>query len=760
MIQVFLGDEDLVVSHCLASYQKESSAYWMDSDDSRGRRYWAGLRSLLPQFRIRLGDELFEAILSNYLMEASLVLGNLEGRLTDEDRLRRRGIFEGQLDSNLTHNWYIQRPLIDQWGVILRQFLAAQPGTLIIPKLHRVDAPTRAVLKSMYRSEPVLPPPAILGVAPIEEPVIPLEVGLQPDEDAQKTQRIAAPFLVLPESKWTRVTELAATVSLPLPSSAALDPLDDDPESEAWDCLEKRGDPTTEQIDLIVEAMRRAFRIFDIDASLRLGLALLELEPSLSLAQAATVHTIVGLSGHNYQFRSGGNLELAAFLRDHFIQALEAEIDPARRICLLYRLAVTLGRRQSEFEGALDYANRALEELDRAKLSDEQSALLRAWSLNIRAYLYMRLKDSEHAFEDSFKALNLLEETVQMLPEVSRETIYLYTLLPDNLATLSQLTGQPDKMRHWLAHCKTLSDQHIQVGDRFSAPTWIKIHLDERRLDLAIEAANSGLTDARHHLDASRQESFLYQLLDLKYRQGEIAEALVHGRSLQALRERLDRSDHYQIGISLYLATAALKGESPATAYDALQRALALPESEAPTHRAELLGWLARASAQLGLETLAETHINRAISIAVKEGERDGMIRAAQAAGDVGVLLGKSTEALQAYRQGVELLNASEESVDVSDAVALRLGLLDGGEMDSDHLRKVLLAMPEALEDSESWWAIPRLLRHLQELPLPLDDQTENALRDVLAAARQRRDCESWLDELEKKYFSVRLAEA
>lgn len=723
------------------------------------RRSWQGVLDLLSAAVEHLGAEAVDAALRRHIAAASLLIESLAADLTPEQRQRQERM-AARSTSHLSHNWAIQRPLFEAWAALLNELLGPRDVELRIPDAAALDWETLAVLKALYRSYPQQAPPLVLGV----------DYGWPYELDGDGILWPVRPEYLLGAVAGFQMLPGAVTRDLepeepdgpanPHSQEKVPKPFGEDLETRARAMLgSAAADLTTDDARLALAAVRGAFRRFGFTSCLHLGLELLRRDPPLDRQEVAEVHGLVALSAHNRQFRTAGNETLARFIESHLGAALEGEERPADRCALLYRLAVTCGRRLGDLDRAARWADQAVEEAGSADLPPVQAAHLEAWARNIRAYVRMRQKQPEEAITDSLTAFERLESRRGELPGEPpylddawpREYIATQSLLAFNMAALYALTRDIEQFVHWQRVAHDLEEGYPGV-ERFEASNWISYFRAVLRLDLALEKAQRGLESARREHDAQLHYRFLLDVADLHYRRGEPQIAYELYRQEMALRERFNHPGH-AFQSDLLRASAARRAGLIEEARKILRQALDEEIYQTAEAQTEILTELGRIAAQERDGDAAEHWMNQAIDLAVESGERDVLLRVVTAAGEACLGLDRREEALQAFRQGLEIAEVGDDEAPplASDRLPAVLGLLECGELVD--IRVAVKLLPAALQASEAWWCVPRLLPHLTaavRLRPDLLDTPELArpLAELVEAAGQRQDCSTLLDAL------------
>lgn len=709
-------------------------------------RSWNGLRGLLSGVADRLGEHRLRSLLASDPEAAGLMLDALPWDGVDP---ARRAELCAHPDSHLSHNWAVQRDFFQAWAELLKRIFAELPCRLLVADVARLDWETTALLKFLCRDGNG--PDLRLGYdpdpAPVELDERGLAWGMAPEYvlEAVLSLRSVAGALhrdVEPER------ETAAEVPARVTASYVETP-DGDLESRAWRLLATPERTWSEdEVETVVEAQRRAFRRFGFTSTLRLGLELVDRGIALQPEQTASVHGLLALAAHNRQFHAAGNVRLGELLDHHLRIALEAETRPARRSALLYRLAVTAGRRLGRPTDALAWADRAVEEA-RTVAEPWKAAYLEAWGRNIRAFAHMRAGSQEESKDDCERAWEILSAAHERGPgdlspgegPTRRDLGSSLALLATNRSVLSWVERDSEDFQRWRGAAREL--EWTQPGAaRYEAGGWVEFYRHELRLDRALEAALAGLESARGERDVLRERRYLLEAADLSYRLGRAEQARSFYREERDLRQRLGNPS-YLGDPAVASAGASARAGHPEEARRILETALDRAAGLSDEVRAEIHAALGRLAARQGDGPAADDAMNRAIERAVDSGERDVLLDVAVQAGWALLELNRTREAAEAFERALALAETGDDSEPprAGDLLKARVGIAEiEGKIESG----LFALFPAALDDPECWWLLPRIAR-LSGSSRPRDDEAPTGAagdgwRAFLAAARQRHE--------------------
>ncbi len=714
---------------------------------------WTGVRRILAQCRARLGSTAVEAALESQAPAAQLVLDHWrpDARAALDEGA---AALSARIESHLTHNWVVQRPLFAAWARILGRLLGGRDMCLVIPCLNDVDWETLAALKSLFRLPRRCWPRLVAGHDD--------GGGLAPELDTDGIAWRVAPRYVreltlgLLARAGTRCHDLGQAAP-----ALASQPTDLSPElpADLAGCeagaraLLASGAPLDEgACAQVVDALQACFRRYGFRAALWLGRELLRRRPDLGGEPAVHTHEVVALSAHNRQFSSQGNTALGAFIARHLEAALALEQRPVVRCALLYRLAVAYGRRLSRIDEAERWATRAVEAAAEVETDGPRYQL--AWAHNIKAYVHVRRSDAEGARSCMQTACTLVSARAwhterANLRRASRantqgDLALTRSLVLNNLAAAEASGGELRQAARTLDEACRL-EAEIEGSAKYWAMSLLSSRLRDNRPDLALREARLGLRAAARDREASLRLYFLLQVAGLAGRLGDHdASASAYG-TVQSLLAQLGpfASDYPDIALPAAAAYEAAGNSERATR---LLRAKLETAPHSAELRAEVCARLALLAARQRAAEEAETWAERASDAAAEDGRRHCLVRTALLLARAARQLGRPAEARELARRAFELVETRHDpqSVAPADELLVRVELLRCGGLPPDQHERCLLLVPAALASASAWDALPDLLAlwgAFESARRPVSHALAAAIRTLLAAAQARPDC-------------------
>ena len=740
MFSVFTGSGRDARNYLAAQAPPDEQTVWIEAD-ARFELTHLLLRRLLPHLRRRFGSRRVETALARHTPALSLIFGELARNLTPQQRaLRDR--FCARLDSNITHNLTVALPMVTHCCELIVELLDGERLVLVFPDVGNLDWCSQQVLKVLFKDFSECKIDCMLGFAGratvMEKSGIVFRYSNPVVKSFIFSFRTVADFSVL---------ALVPQEEVALETVRLRDTYDDDLEQHALE-IAYEGHIDTHHAAMLLQVMEASFESYGYTTALYLGTKLLEAGLPMSSGKLARVHGIVALTAHNRQFFAEGNPRLATFLQHHYEAALANEREPAHRICLHYRLAVTHARRKRELEPAARYVRDGLNELAQSTIKEPQRSSLDAWLRNIHSFVLMHQRNFPLAVEEhevAFARLSKMEPSGLWANEV----VFSTAVLAENLGLLFNLAGDVASSRHWYGIEERLSKKW-PVLDAVPDAEWQNFYARNFMLKEAANHAVKGVDKAAATFHFNLEYFFILTLADLYFRMGKVSPSLDYFERAVKLQSMSESSYGTPFLLRSGAASIALKAGEPERAQAHLD--LLASEELDTACRCRVRCLQASVHAVVGDSGSAEAAINEAIEDAVDHGEQNLLVQVATRAGEVCLLLHQPDAAGAAFRQGWDLSGLGEvEAPDLlpTTTFTLFLGMLNSGQGTKDILERAIEKAPLALARSrEPWWLLSDLLRHIDSfqgqtwMPPP---HLADAMAKIRIAANQRDDCSELL---------------
>jgi len=713
---------------------------------------WSGVRRILARLVASAGEEAVTAALERHPGPARLVLDRWRPR-RPEAAERESAALAARIDSHLTHNWTVQRPVMNGWARILAELVRGGGFCLVVPYVNLLDWETLATLKSLYRQPRASRPRLVVGhgkdLGDAERDGLGIEWRLR----TQYVREAVLGWLGRRDARCIAAPEPAGPAAAP-----PADPLGRLPdlaaglEREASAVLADPANLDPAACEQVVEALEACFRRFGFTAALWLGLELFRRVPGLSGELAARAHEAVALSAHNRQFHSEGNTALGELIAAHLEAAIAQERRPLVRCALLYRLTVAYGRRLGKLEDADRWAECATAEAERAEPTAPRYQAV--WARNIHAYVHGRRKNGPQARQCMQEAFALVsaprwEAAVRGAngSELGGADLALTrSLVAHNLAVTEAMGGDAERSARTLETACALENE-IEGSAKYWAMGLVHNLRRRHRPDLALPQALLGLRAAAKDREASLELYFLLQLADLAYRAGRplpSSRYFLAGRRLTARLEPL-ADGHPDLDLP---AAAALEDAGRLDLAEAILRSkLGGPAESNAELSAEVSSRLAVVAARRNDPDAADAWADRASEAAADDAHRHCLVRTA-------VHLGRAARLLERRRQAEELLTwalqlvedrQDPESVAPAEELLVLTELHRCRSLTAEQARRTVLLVPRSLSSPAAWWALPDALEiwldHGEGLELGGPEAPDPALQLVLTAGESRDDC-------------------
>jgi hypothetical protein len=430
----------------------------------------------------------------------------------------------------------------------------------------------------------------------------------------------------------------------------------------------------------------------------------------MEAAARACICGVAATAAHNRQFFSRSNTRLAGFLQQLYGEALLHESDPARRLCLYYRLAVTYGRRLGDLERARAAIDAGLRELAVADMPTLEKRLQEAWLYNVDALVRVRGRDPEGAFTCCERAFVALTDAATPNYASAAELELSKLVISENALTLASMTRNEPLRELWLARSQAglKTWPSLAVVNLFEQQ---RAHIDRLEILQARELGVLALDLVGARLSTLLEYFTLVSLSDLSFRLADYEAAAAYGDRARSLGH--DLGDLHGTTAAMELRAAEI-AEARGLLDDAelLLRSVLAAEAESNDLRAEVSGRLARLHAKRGhrgraLELIAET-----IDHIADTGELDLLLRASCHAGEVADLVALPEDSKAAYANCLELLDSAGTSTPAREVVRLKavLGQARQGQTDPSQLATCVQRLPRLLAEERDAWPPAREL--------------------------------------------------
>lgn len=675
------------------------------------------IRSVLPAIRRVAPESVFSELIAPWRAVLGLVFGRLtEPEVTwpppsvssvDEQVLARS--LSARITSHLTHNIPMHELLWEAYTRFLVAAHAAVPFVIVIDDLGQLDSGSAGLLSVLLRTDAQRGPDVVVGYTLDGLPERP---GVDGDGIVWGLSRAGLRRL-LGDLRRTPHRAENGTRGIDQPCRCPV-------ERDVWDrCPEQVVDrflnsPAhcrgARDAAMVSQAILEIFSTFAFDAALRLALEVRASNIPMEAADRACICGVAATSAHNRQFASHGNKRLAGFLQDLYCEALLHESDPARRLCLHYRLAVTYSRRLGDLSRAQAAIDAGLGELAVADIPKLEKQLQEAWLQNVHALVRVRGRDPEGAFTCCERAFVVLTDVATASYASAAEVELSKLVICENALTLASMTRNEPLRELWLARSQAglKSWPSLTVVNLFEQQ---RAHIDRLEIARARELGILALDLARAKLSTLLEYFVLVSLSDLSFRLADYEAAAAYGDRARSLGH--DLANLHGTAAALELRAAEI-AEARGLLDDAellLRNALAA-EAGSSDLRAEVSGRLARLHAKRGhheraLEIIAET-----IDLTADTGELDLLLRASCHAGEVADLVVLPEDASAAYANCLELLDHAGASTPAREVLRLRavLGQARQGQTDPSQLATCVQRLPRLLAEEGDAWPLAREL--------------------------------------------------
>lgn len=725
-------------------------------------------RSTIPFLRKHIDDQTIDALLLSHKTSISTIYECLFSQLNDEEKMKRLQI-TARLDSNITHSTIAKSDIIRSCAEILLHLYKRCKFSWIIPNVNCLDVNSLDLLKFIYQVYPEQAPDLTLGYDPDwENDAYDQNTGISLYHSLD-TVTLLQSFVYAFEGIASIIKKIdlhynsiAAALLHSFEGDPVLDKYDDNSEWEANGLLNSDTiSPDTHSY--ILNAVQKCFRLFDFTGAMLLSqLTQKKLAPFLTKQDWAMLLHVEGLCAHNRHFFTQGNLPLANHLHQLFERALAVEINPSYRIALLYRLIVTLSRRKNDVKTAYVYANQAFEELNH--FTGENKEILMAWINNVYSYMLMKEGDLTAAITKHEEAYYLLDKkSVNSSGNSVDEINYTKAVLAENLSTLNSQRGDFGKMKEWYKIETFYTDMWPSLS-AVSSAEWQSFYYQQLKITQALSNAKQGLKKSRQSFNYILEYFFTVSLADIHNRLGKADEAINYYRKCLIFQKRIGHS-YEQItffALQLALIKLSIRSRQYEDALQLIEELNHAPIKISAYESIEILEQAALCYTFLDKITEAENYVNRAIELAVSDGDCHLLFKVNLLAGRVCQLLNRTGDAQNTYLQAQEISTTIANGVAfkaaAQDMVTLYLGILETGPMNVGLLTDLIRILADGLKKNiDCWWDLKRALHLISVLSIPEKKRiTETSFyKQILNAALQRMDCLSFYENYSTIYTEI-----
>jgi hypothetical protein len=716
-------------------------------------------RSVVSFVRSVSGDELTGRFLNKYKAPLGLIYKQLTAEFT-EDELKQSEFCAARSDSNYAHSQIAKSELIESCAKLIIDYFAIVRFRIVVLQPMALDVNSVDLIKYLYHIYNDKAPDFILAYNPNwgDDEYDPL-TGIS-HYFGHDTITFLESFVYAFENAASQLTDLTIhtdTNEEVIPGASFQTNINADPEEyQAFELLQNNTHFDRSEAELIINVIRKLFRMFDFYNTVFMGLKAREkLFNQLTNRERADLLHLIGLSAHIRHFFTQDNQPLADFLKEIFQEALQYEDRYRQRLALLYRLTVTHSRRKNDVAEALKFIEQAQSE--KSAGNSKKDVLGVAWMLNIHSYVRMKEGKIEEAIqlhEDSY--YSVAELNAEDYGICKKELEFTKAVLAENLATLNARVKNYTAMKRWYEIETSFSSQWSYLQASAKAE-WQSFYYQQNLLSDAKQNAKDGLLLSQKSFNYVLEYYFTLSLAQISSRSGALNDAIRYSESCLVFCNKIGHSYPEITTFKLLVSTIHLYLIAGNT-----QKALLLFEY-AQQHQlikssADKIKIAALRAHLFVLEKendKADTSINDAIEIALEEARSDLIFSILLSAAGICMLSDRTAEAQTAYAKASELLEI-EISGEVfkpsyEELADLHLGYAITGVNSLSHLtdavRFFALALPTY---TQIWWRLKNLLQELKKLSKAdyqkIQTATGHSLNEICKAAVQREDCKPFLN--------------
>jgi len=728
---------------------------------------WFGMRQILSNIKILLGEAFFEKIIQKHPIAASIVLANKDDLLDEFLKEKRKNLF-GSLKSNLSQNYFIQQPLYIECRELLLDVLKHFEGYLIIPNIEEVDAGTISLLIKSFKLYQANNIHLIIGLdqkfgddwlnESMEEGDFPFgKNGIIWNYSSVSVKSFIFSLLISGANIIDCVDTESGNVSKAKIQRIDFDSLiNQSPEVSLYNKVLNSQPLEKTDVDHAYLLIKRAFEVYDFLVALNISILCIEKQLAFSKEQLADIYIILGLCTHNVQFSSSqGNSDTNDYIEVNNLKALDCLApNDIRKAFIYYRLAVLHARRKGDLEKGFEWAERCINFSKNIK--SDLGIYCYTWAYNIRAFIYYRRKEKNLALQDMNWAISEMDE-LRIKNADSRDINFSYAVFNDNLSALHADLGD----FYAVLDCfkkSSIIDGYQNWNLAMSSALWIKLHKIFLRTDMAIEDAKLGLEASKEVSRPTHYNLYLKELSRLNYQLGNIDICYSYiENTLSFLRDFKD-SEQYALVVTEGIKYCVInqKPEFAGKLFkEFYQHKNHLPNSLiAITKAYEALHY-----SHISNKEKTEASINEAIRLAAQHDNDLFNLLISSIIFDACLNLEVYDSANQILNQikvgtidSLENTPTADEAFVTIKVIIAEFALSQYDKVNPHLLKYIDTNLPSCLEENPDAWALlPDVIRYIltciEQKVLDKDFSFENFDR-ILLAATQRIDCQNNIKQI------------
>ncbi len=742
MIYTLKGHTAALRKYCNTNYNTKKDLI-IDNSDEFVISY-SIIRTIIPKLRKVIDDKVIDKVFYENRIILSSIFQNMETQLTTLEK--RELLYVGaQLESNVTHTRVAEESTIEVLADVIYTLTKNLNFKIIIPNLCYLDEGSLHIIKKLYQHPLNELPDLVIGYDSTLQATYNQETGVHWFYSLNRTDSQA--FYYAFEEKAENTIELkdeAVKFDYTLKDvESSLDHLDLAIELVGYNLLKENKNLNRAEVNSVYLAICKCFNLFNFPQALNLAQKAIAQNLALSEEQKAEVYTIIGVSSHNLHFFSQGNIVLADYILKNYAEAIKYEKDPARRICLFYRIVVVMARRKGDIENSVKYLDKAYEELEVNNFnSPNAKASVYSWICNIHSFVLMRQRDMAKAIKVHEDAFYVLEETTNK-GYITFDLNFSQGVLAENLCTLNTMAGDYERAKFWYETEAEIVKQWSGVSIT-SFAEWQTYYFRTLQIDKALEQAKKGLIATKEKYNYILEYFFTMSLADLNYRLGNASDTYKHYERALEFESKIDLRYTSELSLRKGKLMAIFQQEKYKTFIENTTELITqYKETESTYNICSLHALKAIAFAKLNKEEEANNEINTAIEIAISKGEQNVLVHVATQAGHTNIALGKKEEAFGAFNQAIEIGSGNDQGViSNTDKALLYIGLCkSSANVANEHLEAAIKFTYQSLkEDASIWWYLNDLIEVIRSENYNSKD-TKTELEGLLKAFKQRKDC-------------------